>query len=171
MTNEANGPLHLLLDLLEKKHHISYSELITLLQKRQEEQLKGRVPARLFADRKLGVLEILVRYLKDHRQMSFKEIGKIIQRDNRTIWASYHNACQKRQKMQLPKKPQIYIPLVSFADRRLGPAENVIYHLHAKEQIPFSRIAELLRRDPRTVWTAFAHAKKKMNSREDADAA
>lgn len=53
------------------------------------------LPLDIFKDRRLGMLEAAVVYLTDTKKLSFNEIAKLLNRDNRTIWATYHKAQKK----------------------------------------------------------------------------
>jgi hypothetical protein len=44
----------------------------------------------IFTDKNLGPLEAIVIYLKDQSKLTFNEIAKLLNRDNRTVWAVYH---------------------------------------------------------------------------------
>jgi hypothetical protein len=47
---------------------------------------------------KLSALESLVEYLKEQRSLSYHEIAKLLQRDDRTIWTVYSRAKKKLSK-------------------------------------------------------------------------
>jgi hypothetical protein len=53
------------------------------------------VPLSVFSNRKVGPLEALSAYLHDEMKLKFSDIAKILKRDQRTIWTSYHNAKRK----------------------------------------------------------------------------
>lgn len=53
------------------------------------------IPLKKLYSEKLSVLEIVSVHLKDDSGLGFREIGKIIGRDERTIWTTYHRACKK----------------------------------------------------------------------------
>ncbi len=53
------------------------------------------VPIAIFDDRRLGVLECLVRYLRDTLKLRNTDIAKILNRDDRTIWTVYSRVKQK----------------------------------------------------------------------------
>ena len=55
------------------------------------------VPTSILRDRTLSVLEAIVEYLKEHEQLSFHQIAKLLNRDDRTIWTVYRRAKQKRK--------------------------------------------------------------------------
>jgi hypothetical protein len=55
------------------------------------------IPTFLFKDRSVAVLEALVEYLKDHKELSFHEIAMLLNRNDRTIWTVYRRAKLKRK--------------------------------------------------------------------------
>ena len=59
---------------------------------------KFTIPASLFKDRKLSVLETIVAYLKDEFSLSYSEISVLLKRDVRTIWTVYQRARKKNAK-------------------------------------------------------------------------
>jgi len=54
-------------------------------------------PTYIFKDRKGAVLEIIVEYLKDVKQLNFHEIALLLNRDERTIWTAYSRVKKKRK--------------------------------------------------------------------------
>ncbi len=52
------------------------------------------VPVSVFYSRR--PLESLVKFLKDNKQMNYNEIAKLLDRDNRVIWAVYNRGGKKR---------------------------------------------------------------------------
>lgn len=54
------------------------------------------IPLRVLTDRALSVLEVMVEYLKEEEELSFHEIAKLTNRDDRTIWTVYSRAKKKR---------------------------------------------------------------------------
>jgi len=53
------------------------------------------IPVKILQDRRLSVLEHLVRYLKDHHGLRYHQIAVLIKRDDRTIWTVYQRGLQK----------------------------------------------------------------------------
>jgi hypothetical protein len=53
------------------------------------------IPAEIFANRKLSVLENLTKYMKENLQLSLHEIAELLHRDDRTIWTVYNRAKKK----------------------------------------------------------------------------
>ncbi len=64
------------------------------------------IPNFIFQDRTLSVLEVIVEYLKEEKNMSFHEIALALKRDDRTIWTVYSRARKKRQKKKRKIKKQ-----------------------------------------------------------------
>ncbi len=53
------------------------------------------VPTFIFRDRTLAALESIVVYLKDSQGMTYAQIAKLLNRDDRTIWTTYTRAKKK----------------------------------------------------------------------------
>lgn len=54
------------------------------------------VPVKVFTNKKFSILENLVVYLKDELGFRFRKIGKMIQRNEKTVWTVYKRAEIKR---------------------------------------------------------------------------
>ena len=55
------------------------------------------IPIRILRDRSLSVLETIVEFLKEEKELSFHEIGVLLNRDERNIWTVYNRAKKKRE--------------------------------------------------------------------------
>ena len=53
------------------------------------------IPVEIFTNKRLSILENLVVYLKDERCFRFREIGKLIKRNEKTIWTVYNRVKKK----------------------------------------------------------------------------
>jgi DNA-directed RNA polymerase specialized sigma24 family protein len=53
------------------------------------------IPTFIFKDRDLAALEAIVIYLKDSQGMTYAQIAKLLNRDDRTIWTTYTRAKKK----------------------------------------------------------------------------
>ncbi len=68
--------------------------------KKKEEDLvisTINIPTSIFRDRSLSVLEAVVEYLKEHHNLNYHQIARLLNRDERTIWTVYNRAKKKRQ--------------------------------------------------------------------------
>jgi len=61
------------------------------------QHLQLPIPTLIFKDRSISVLEAMVEYLKDEKQLSYHEIAILLNRDDRTIWTCYSRAKKKRK--------------------------------------------------------------------------
>lgn len=57
------------------------------------------------------------------------------------------------------------IPLEVFSDRTLGVLETAVKYLKENNQLNYSRIAEVLNRDDRTIWVSYNNTRKKCKRR------
>jgi len=71
------------------------------------------IPTSIFAQ-DLSPAEALVKYLKENKSLSFREIAQRIGRDERGIWGSYQRAQRKRKGTLEATKPFVFLPLTIF---------------------------------------------------------
>ncbi|GEM_PF-1395097 len=131
--------------------------LFTKLRKLREE----KIPISVFT-KQLGGLEAVVKYLKENLQLTYHEISQLINRDERTVWASYNKAREKMpEKLKVKEKEEkgISVPLSIFSTE-LTALEAIINYLKEKE-FRNKEIAELLNRDERNIWTIYNKISKK----------
>ncbi|MBR9690292.1 hypothetical protein GOV08_01270 [Candidatus Woesearchaeota archaeon] len=137
-----------------KKHSLSYEELKNLL----EEELSFPIS---ILNQKLTTLESLVKYLKEEKEFSFSKTAEILSRDQRNIWHIYDSAKKKLfQKFQV-KDEKIWIPIRIISDGKLSAQEAVVWFLKEEIGFSFAKIAKLLERDQRTIWTVYQRARGK----------
>jgi hypothetical protein len=118
-----------------------------------------------FSEKKLGILEVLVKYLKENLFLKYHEIAVLLHRDDRTIWATYQKAKQKCNEKFASKKDVVPITISIFSDRRLGPLEVLVLFLKEQLDFGFNQISKALNRDYHTIWLSYQHGvKKRMKS-------
>ncbi len=61
----------------------------------QQQERYVNIPTFIFKDRTLAALESLVVYLKDTQGLTYAQIAKLLNRDDRTIWTTYARAKKK----------------------------------------------------------------------------
>ena len=61
----------------------------------KELKVEINIPVSIFDDRRLGVLESLVFYLRENLSLKNSEIAKLLNRDDRTIWTVYNRVKKK----------------------------------------------------------------------------
>jgi len=154
----------LLLKQLKEKYSLEYSEIIRVLEENEFAEEKS-IPVDVLATKSLGMLEAITKYLHENAGMRFSEIAERLNRDTRTIWSAYSKARQKKRAKFPRAEKGIMIPVSVFSNRVLGPAESAVHYLKETRRQKLSSIAKMLNRDPRTVGSAYAHAKKKLSKR------
>lgn len=106
------------------------------------------VPLSIFANRKLGCLESLVKYLHEN-DMKFSKIAKLLKRDTRTIWSSYNAALRKVPETFAEEGPMINVEI--FAQRKDGVLKTLVIYCKNNLGMKNIQIARALNRDPRTI--------------------
>ncbi len=137
-----------------RKTQMSDEELILLAMGPGEYML----PVSAFRARGLGILECTVRYLHDYEGLGFGRIARILSRDNRTVWSTYHNSLRKHPGKIACPAGEFLVPAKIFQDRKLGVLEALVLYLRKRFGLRFSEIGVLIGRDPRTVWTVHRRA-------------
>lgn len=122
---------------------------------------ENSVPVEIFRNNKLSALESVVKYLKEEKEYSFVKIALASGRNSKTIWTTYRRTIKK-----MPEKfpfiiPSIHIPLLIFKNRMLGVQEAIVKYLKENIGLNYHKIAVLLNRDDRTIWTVYSRVKKK----------
>ena len=56
------------------------------------------IPLSILQDRAVAVLEAIVEYLREEKDLRYSEIAELLNRDQRTIWTVYSRAKTKRKK-------------------------------------------------------------------------
>ncbi|MFH1500758.1 MAG: LamG-like jellyroll fold domain-containing protein [archaeon] len=140
--------------ILEKKQR-----LIKQISGLEESKTEIKIPINIFsAD--LGALEVLSKYLKENLNLSYKEISKLLDRNERTIWSAYSKARKKMEEKLKVDKKQITINISELESKDLTVLEALILSLKSKN-FKYSEIARLLNRDQRNIWTIYSRAVSK----------
>jgi len=143
--------LTLMLKALTTKKHTATAEVLA--------HLPLQVPLSIFSQDKLSSLEAIVKYLKEHKAMKISRIALILNRDNRTIWATYANTLKKMPEPLRVEEGQS-IPITTIANRKLSVLEHIVSILKQRGHSNH-HIALLLHLDDRTIWSVWHRAKQK----------
>jgi len=140
---------------------LSKNDLINIIMMQQDMQ----IPASIFSS-DTPPLEALVKYLVEKKSMPFRMISSRLNRNFKTIWTTYNNA--KNRSIAVPKDDFSYsIPLSIFSKDDLSILESLVRYLHDHYKLEFCRVAKLLRKDIRTVWTCYNRSDKKLTKGQD----
>ena len=88
---DKNVSLDMLRESLQQKRIVMEVEVKDIMEKETSETT---IPLSIFS-KDLGILETVVKFLKDEGKLSFSEIAAYIKRDYKTIWTSYAQAKRK----------------------------------------------------------------------------
>ena len=157
--NKVLNKIDDLIKFIETKTGKDFKDIISILHQK-EKQRKNFFPITIL-NKKLGVTECLVRYLKDELGWNYKKISSIIKRSEGVVGVMYRNSLKKLSGTLKPTNTTIFVPLSIFSSK-FTVFESIIAYLKEKEELRFSEIAKLTKRDQRTIWTIYNRVKKKL---------
>ncbi|MBW2974023.1 hypothetical protein KY346_06575 [Candidatus Woesearchaeota archaeon] len=131
-------------------------------QKKRDLASSIQVPVEIFSI-ELSPAEAVVKYLKDYEKLTYSQIGKVLNRDQRGIWGAYRRALQKQVSSFQVSPSQLLIPVKIFQDRTYPILEKLVLYLKEKQNIPVAQIAEMLDKSKSTIWTVYNRARRKSN--------
>ncbi len=144
---------------LKKIHNITEQEIFG--------KREIHIPAGIFASDALSSLEAIVKYLKEELKLRFSKIARLINRSNKTIWATYHNAVKKMPSSFGTISGEIMIPISALSDRSFSTLESIVCFI---KDLDYSNheVAQMLHLDDRTIWAVWDKVKKKRGMKIDA---
>ena len=146
------GLISYFIDELKRVHDVSAKDIFG-----KKEIL---IPVGVFANDELSSLEAIVKYLKENLKLRFSKIGKLLNRSNKTIWATYHNAVKKMPSSFGNISTDILIPASAISNRSFSTLESVVGFI---KDLDYSNheVALMLHLDDRTIWTIYDRVKRK----------
>jgi len=139
---------------IKEKYKLTFDELEKLVDE------KLFFPTTIL-NKKLTVLESVVKYLKEEQSVSLRRISNLLGRDERNIWHICNRARKKYPKRFVIKKTKFWIPVAIFSDKKLSALEAIVSYIKEELSLTYHEIALLLKRDDRTIWTVYQRARKK----------
>ena len=152
-----------------KESGISSEEIIKLVNNllKAEAKEEVKIPISAFKNDQLSSLETIVKYLRENLLLSFKQIASLTNRNDIALAVSYRNARKKLEaKFVVAEISPYSIPVSILQDRNLSVLENIVSYLKDTFGLAYHKIALLLNRDDRTIWTVYQRAKKKKGNRK-----
>lgn len=146
-----------------KNRGLSPAEIIGLASKllKAEPKEEVRVPLSVFKNDYLSSLETIVKYLRENLLLSFRQIASLTNRNEVALAVTYRNARKKMEAKFAEEISPYSIPVSILEDRNLSVLENVVSYIKDTFGLTYHKIAVLLNRDDRTVWTVYQRARKK----------
>jgi len=145
----------LLLHNVREQYGLTFDVLVNML----EQELSFPVS---ILNKKLTILESVVKHLKEDRNLKLRNIAGVLGRDERNIWHIYNKAAGKYPEIISPAKTKYRIPVSVLSKTKLSALEAVAVYLKDEFSLTYHETAALLKRDDRTICTVYQRAKKKM---------
>lgn len=115
------------------------------------------IPATIFAC-EASPLKALVTYLQRHASLEIASIARHLGRSYRTVWGA-RGSCDRPL-----KRTRYRIPLEAYGTREFSILETTVLYLKTTYRLSLSTIAEVVERNPSTVWTAWHRAQQKLTT-------
>ena len=110
---------------------------------------------------KLSSFEAIVKFLKENYGFGFERIADLLGKKRQSVWRAYQSS-SKKQKQSLEVTDLYYlVPVQIFRDSKCSLLEELVFFLKECYELTFSEVSALVARDERTVWTAYARARRK----------
>lgn len=140
------------IDELKRLHEVTEQEIL--------HRKEVHIPIGVFANDVLSSLEAIVKYMKENLQLKLSKIGKLLNRSNKTIWATYHKAIKKMPSHFGAVSRDIMIPVSAISNRSFSTLESVVGFV---KDLDYSNheVALMMHLDDRTIWTIWDRVKKK----------
>jgi len=156
-----------LINELKRLHNLSEKEIVgDLLKYKKPIQNEFVIPVGVFDNDALSSLEAIVKYMREDLKLRFIKIAKLLNRSNKTIWTTYHNAIKKYPSAFGVVSSKIMIPVSSISDRSFSTLESVVGFIKDLDYTNHET-AVMLRLDDRTIWSVYDRVKKKRGTKID----
>lgn len=144
------------LEELKRQHNVREHEII---------RRGASIPIGIFAN-ELSSLEAIVKYMKEELKLKFSKTARLLNRSNKTIWATYRKAARKIPSPFGEVSHDIMIPVSAFAERKFSTLESVVAFI---KDLDYSNheVALMLHLDDRTIWTVYDRIKQKRGMKVD----
>jgi len=160
--------LNTFIEHFTEKHKITLEESFELLKNLNEKSEKSvLIPSSILKEKNLGILESIIKHLKEDFNFNYHQISILLERDERAIWVAYNKASKKNQGKLIVSEPNYWLPIFLFRNDALGPLESISIYLHDTGNLAFNQIAKLLDRDNRTIWACYHNGKKKLQTKNE----
>lgn len=149
------------IDYLKKKYNLSEQEIFEAYDLRPS---FSNIPICIF-NSKLGIMESIIKYLKENINLKNNEIAEILKKNQRTVWSTYNNA-KKKMSEKFVIQDSINVPISIFCQKKYGALELLSEYLKEKYNLSYRKIGQLLERDERTIWSSYNKLKIKKQQLE-----
>jgi DNA-binding CsgD family transcriptional regulator len=152
-----------LIHILKYKYLLGEEEIVAILESSTSKE-EVELPVTIFSSPLLSALEAICKYLKEEKGMRYTEIATLLNRDQRTIWVTYSNACKKLKDHLPVAESDFSIPIAALQDRKMSVLESIVYHLKKCYSLRYVEIAKHIGRDERNIWAIYNKAERKLRA-------
>lgn len=149
--------LKTLLKNLREKQGLKLEEWIEIYQQAEKDI---SVPLSVFSY-KLKPAEALCKYLKENEALSYKEIAKLTARNEKSVWAAYKRANEKKAQQFISKEEKYKLSIQIFRNRSYSLLESIILYLNKTYRLSNPQMAKLLNKSPNSIAVLMKRARKK----------
>ncbi|MBW2989853.1 hypothetical protein KY358_06060 [Candidatus Woesearchaeota archaeon] len=142
------------IERFSKKYKISSTDVARLFERDKY------LPISIFNSR-LSPFETIVKFFRENRDMKFKEISSLLNKEISACWTAYKNSKRKSPKKLAYSHSKYNIPLKDLFSDKLSLLELISCYLRDQSKLNFHTIGKILHRDERTIWTAYNRALRK----------
>ncbi len=141
---------------LKDKYSYTNNDLASIINKSPTD----KIPCSIFS-RRLSSLETIVKYLRENRRLSLKEIAILLKRSSSTVWITYDHARKKKPKPFENINFKASIPIAVLAQPLFSPLESIVLYLRKDRRFSFNAVALMLHRSEHTIRTVWRRAMQK----------
>lgn len=157
---------HKIADEIKKKYNITKYDLIDLILNKKVATRHDMIPVSIFLNKNISALEAIVKYLRENLYFGSNKIAKLLNRNISTISSTYIKAKKKLPEEFVIGDSKYFIPIEEISSRKFSVLESIVKFLKEKCSLTNIKIAKLLNRDSRTIWTVYSRSKKKEENHE-----
>jgi len=142
------------IEFMKEKHNIDIEDISRIIHK------NDKLPITIF-NKKLSSYESIVKYMKENLNFTSKQVSEILNKNQGSVSNTYRNSKIKHPETFKTNISSISIPFSAFY-KELTTFESVVYHLKENHNLNYRKVASLLERNERTIWTIYQKAKNKL---------
>ena len=149
--------LNYLLTEMISEEDLQLSDLMKMFNEIKSEQL---IPLSIFSY-ELKPAGAICKFLRENLGYSNKKVSVLINRDDRSTWASYQRAKLKMKKKFVDKNEEYKLPVSIFQDRSYSLMESLLIYLSKYYGLSNKEMAKLLNKSSNSIAVVVKRAKEK----------
>jgi len=158
--------IELALKHFANRYNISKKDILDFAEDKRS--FDNSIPSTILRIKALSSLEAIVKFLRENRNVSYKAMGLLLNRNPKTLAVTYCVAKSKNPNVVSNdvEKDLTRIPFTAF-NNNFSILESICVHLKSSHH-SYADVARIINKDQRTVWTVCMRAESKLK-KEDND--